>query len=62
MAESTDAGNDDRIPGLGIGLLQSLLDGHASAKDRSGWFELQAVWQAAHIVRISEGVFREARH
>jgi hypothetical protein len=50
----------NRIAGLGLSLLQPLVDRHAGAKDRSGWFEVQAVRQVAHIVRISEGVLREA--
>jgi hypothetical protein len=60
VAESPDAGNDDRVAGLGLGLLQRFVDGHAGAEDWSGRLEVQAFRQVAYIVWISERVFREA--
>jgi len=40
VTQSPDAGNDHRVIGLGIGLLQPFVDGHASTEDRSGWLKV----------------------
>lgn len=59
MAETADAGDDDRIAGPGIGHLQALVDRHARAQHRRDFVEADIVRQVADIIGVGQHVVGE---
>ena len=60
VAEPADPGDHHGVAGLGVGLLQALVDGDAGTEDRCRHLEVETVRQVADIVGVRQHVFGEA--